>query len=303
MNHPIKNKAILSCTMNFFRNYSVMEISRKLKELEDLVKNDPRAVGKVQEILALMSPQRDIRLVGAAVGKSGDQSVIEAIKENDIGRLSGLLEKVDSFEVTSVDGQTPLHIAVEENSPEAVAALLIANEKILQSEVYLHNVYGAMIERRSRGRINHKDERGFTALRVAIEVKSDPKIVETLINKGADSSVADTDGVTPFLAACTTGNDLGVRMMIQASKGACLTFNNKQDRNGLHLAALAGHEDVCSVLVQVKPSLASEIDASGKTPADLAKPGNLWKFLSEAQGNSENDEGEEDDDEQGSAFG
>ena len=76
--------------------------------------------------------------------------------------------------------------------------------------------------------VNRKDEDGRTALHWAAANKPRPgkkhaECVELLLHRGAKVNTHDDGGWTPFMSACSAGNQETMRLLIkaQASADAC----------------------------------------------------------------------------------
>ena len=111
------------------------------------------------------------------------------------------------------DGQTPLHVAVDNNRSKIVALLLDAGASC-----------------------NTKDTRGRTPLHLA-EVFGDPSIVTPLLEFGADVTLTDRNGDTAMHIAARNGSLDAVRLILD--KGAALEARNREDATPIVVARRA----------------------------------------------------------------
>ena len=82
-------------------------------------------------------------------------------------------------------------------------------------------------------------------------------VVRRLLDKGADMSAEDTEGVTPLHFAAMEGRKAVVRLLLR--KGADVSSNKEDGATPLHLAAFNGKEGVVRLL------LSKGADVSAKT--------------------------------------
>lgn len=102
-------------------------------------------------------------------------------------------------EIANREGQTPLMLASSCGNSEAVKTLLKSYTKLNQSVV---------------NKINQRDVFGRSCLHFAVKYNQ-LKIVEILLESGADPNLPDCHGMTPTLAACEVGNDQIVSNLLE----------------------------------------------------------------------------------------
>jgi len=82
--------------------------------------------------------------------------------------------------------------------------------------------------------IKNEDARQENPLVVAFEMECPHNVIKLLIEQGIDKEGNNTDGDTPLLAACRTGNYEGVKILVQ--NGANLHAQNVQNESAFELA-------------------------------------------------------------------
>ena len=110
---------------------------------------------------------------------------------------------------------------------------------------------------------------GATALFNAI-LKMRVSMVESLLKNGIDINVRNSDGMTPLMAAASTGNMQIIRLVL--AKGADTHAVNTLGENAGEMAARMGHADVANLLKIAKAGSARPRPAaSAPEPAKGAK--------------------------------
>jgi N-acyl-D-amino-acid deacylase len=148
-----------------------------------------------------------------------------AIRANDLGRIKTLLDQGVSANAEGPDGITPLMVAAEIGSLEAMNMLIDR-----RADVNAKNAYGSTAlmwsvtdPKKVRLLLDHgadvnvASRSGRTALIVASFANPSAEVVRMLVAKGANVGVMDRINVTPLNAA-TFGNDTAtVRLLLDAS--------------------------------------------------------------------------------------
>ncbi len=118
-----------------------------------------------------------------------------------------------------------------------------------------------------------RDNRGNTALHHAFRrgfmSASSPKVIELLIQSGAEVDAETTRGQTPLLLAAANSDVEGISNLLRL--GANPNHRDRQGRSALHCAVEAHWpEDALQVLLQAGSDPSID-DGRGQTPLDLAR--------------------------------
>jgi len=162
--------------------------------------------------------------IAASAGESGDR-LYSAIRANDLRQIKTLLDEGVSANAEGPDGITPLMVAAETGSLDAMKMLVDRH-----ADVNAKNMYGSTAlmwsvtdPKKVRLLLDHGADvnvaarSGRTALIVASFANPSAEVVRMLLAKGANVAVMDQRKVTPLNAA-TFGNDTAtVRLLLDAS--------------------------------------------------------------------------------------
>lgn len=159
-------------------------------------------------------------------------------------------------------GETPLFMAVKNDSPAVIKALLDCkanlNARDSQGNTLLHaairwNTKNSSILLIASGiDINAHALNGNTAIHDAVTLGM-TEIVELLITKGANLEVRDVDGNTPFMKAIKTGFIPSIEML--AYNGADPFTRNTKGDTPLHLAVSEERYDLVNMLLRMGASI------------------------------------------------
>lgn len=155
--------------------------------------------------------------------------------KNMIKSLQWLLDKKAELEAKDPSGRTLLHQLASRQQVEEAALLLD----------------------RARWMSEIKDDKGDTALHIAIQADS-VEIAETLLAKLGRHILIETDaqGMTPFQIGCASGALSVLQWLVREQKGV-VSLDQRlggEHKRGtpLHLAARGGHVGVCMYLARLK---------------------------------------------------
>jgi ankyrin repeat protein len=169
-----------------------------------------------------------VACIAASAGQSQDGSqdrLYSAIRANDLRQIKTLLDEGVSANAEGPDGITPLMVAAETGSPEAMKMLIDRG-----ADVNGRNTYGSTALmwsvtdlKKVRLLLDHGADvnvaarSGRTALIIASFANPSADVVRMLLAKGANVAVIDQRKVTPLNAA-TFGNDTATtRLLLDAS--------------------------------------------------------------------------------------
>lgn len=166
------------------------------------------------------------------IEKEIDKKLLEAVQENEIEKVKGLIAQGANVDARTEFGETPLHLA----QTREIAEFLISK--------------GANIHAKD-------DEFGMTPL-----FNAPKEIFELLISQGADVNVRSKKGLTP-LAWSAYGDDLGrIKMLI--SKGADVNAVDEYLKTPLHIASNWNKIEIAKLLIS-KGANVNARDISGWT--------------------------------------
>lgn len=182
--------------------------------------------------------------------------LIHLIKFEQDEALKLLLSHIKKFgglEVKDKDGNTPILIACEHTRYEKIKLLheagadfFITNNKgnnalmiLCENESYLHTGEGKDFDETCNLLLKYcpidaKNNQGDTALILAIRSDCSPG-VKWLIEKKADLELADKDGFTPLMHACSLGHHYFVEELVEAGAKIDCKANNGSTLKDLKL--------------------------------------------------------------------
>ncbi|XP_012524095.1 ankycorbin isoform X2 [Monomorium pharaonis] len=184
------------------------------------------------------------------------------------------------------EGHTPLHLAVIAGDTQLVAVLLAngadVNAKDLEGHSVLHwaTVCGeaecVRLVLAAGARPSTPDLRGGSPLHyaaqccgaaataeLAVPKKVGLKVLQTLLEFGADVNAKDEDGRQPILWAASAGSVEAVLALARAGGAAAAGTSDKDGLTALHCAASRGHARCIEVLVNLCGSHPDYVDDNG----------------------------------------
>ncbi|KAK2575439.1 hypothetical protein KPH14_011177 [Odynerus spinipes] len=184
------------------------------------------------------------------------------------------------------EGHTPLHLAVIAGDTQLVAVLLAngadVNAKDLEGHSVLHwaTVCGeaecVRLILAAGARPSTADLRGGSPLHyaaqccgaaataeLAVPKKVGLKVLQTLLEFGADVNAKDEDGRQPILWAASAGSVEAVLALARAGGAAAAGASDKDGLTALHCAASRGHVGCIEALVNLCGSQPDHVDDNG----------------------------------------
>jgi ankyrin repeat protein len=199
----------------------------------------------------------------------------QAIRHDDLAALRMLIQQ-NGPNAKDARGQTPIMFAAAYGSPEALK-ILISNGADVSAQdsagqTALHRAVGnaqkvrLLLEKAPdrRAYVNKATRLGRTALTVAAATTGALDSIKLLLTAGAEVNIADTDGVTPLIAASLADNAAVVRLL--AEKGADINAKTTlaAPATALMGAAHAGNTELTKFLLSRKADVkAISSDRSG----------------------------------------
>ena len=152
-------------------------------------------------------------------------------------------------------GNTPLHLAVQDNRPEIVSFLIANGAKINVKNNENTPLY-------ETNRKTHRKTHRKTPLDIAVDLKLQDTVA-LLISKHPDVNSEDEDGRSLLHIAVTFKlKDLAKKLI---AKGAFVNAKNNLLQTPLHLAAAQGSQDIAELLI-AKGAMVNVRNAKGQTP-------------------------------------
>lgn len=206
-----------------------------------------------------------------------NQLLFQAAKNNDGWAIDTLLQHTEAdinlHEPTMQ--RTPLHVAVMNDSFDAVHKLITHNAKVNTVDIHgwspLHyattqgDLQVMQLLLKNGARVNSTDNDGRTPLYSAV-VDGDSEAIKTLVDAGAKINMVDKKGLSPLDMAITNDDANTMNQLIQS--GARITADTNKS-TPLHFAAESGKLKAVDTLIDNSADMNAK-NAAGKTPIELA---------------------------------
>ena len=182
-----------------------------------------------------------------------------AIKNDNASNLQSLLDRGFDPNTKDPKGQPGLNIAFQERSAKTaklllgrpgidVNALNNAGESPLMMAAIKGDVAGAQLLLEHGAKVNQP---GWSALHYAA-TGPEPKLVELLIERGADLNAGSPNGTTPLMMAAQYGSEDSVKLLL--ARGADAGKRNQKNLSAVDFAKLSGREALVKRLEQAAPA-------------------------------------------------
>jgi len=200
-----------------------------------------------------------------------EQTLFEAIRNNDAAAVSALLDGDPSLVDARLNGFSPILFAVYNGHAELARLFVDRGAKVSFAEAC------ALGDEEPALRMLDKDpalldaysEDGFPPLGLAIFFRH-PRLAQELIERGANVNAAASNAfrVSPIHAAAAVRDAASVRLLL--ARGADANARQQLGYTALHTAAQHGDVEIVELLLAhgADPRIAGD---DGKTPADLAE--------------------------------
>lgn len=238
---------------------------------EDISIFEAVSSGDLETVVALFGANKEVFYKR---DQTGQTPAHYAAAQNlvDVLRLISDLNEDYYFRVSDNAGNTPLDIAIDNNSFDAIKFLVEknynSNREILSTKLFIEP-NSVVIKKRTGGiaeahcaaandeinflqstedDLNAQDGSGNTPLHYAVEFDS-LKALEILLKKGVDTSIQNKK----MQAALHLAIELNKIKVLQVMSNYAIMFNsqqpNEQDRTPLHLAAIHDHDECAEILI------------------------------------------------------
>lgn len=203
--------------------------------------------------------------------KDGVTALHVAAQGGHIGTVTMLVEGGAVVRIADDEDMTPLLNAVKGNYGNVASYLVqhgadpndsFTDEKgkkhnLLMDAVVVSNKEFALLLIEKGANISHVDSDGVTVITQAAYQGLLP-IVEALLEKGADVTITNVEGITPLIASASEGHHDIVKVLLANGKGD-VNARDKDGTNALMAASVRGHKEVVSQLLEVKCEVNAQV--------------------------------------------
>jgi len=204
--------------------------------------------------------------------------------------IISLIEKGANVNAKNNDGETSLHLAIEEKNADIALELIEKGANIHAVNIMFNeSILGASANESSKEKkhnkttraildkindINTKDDIGFTPIQSIIRYSTNVEILLELIKRGADINIKDPSGSTLLHLALTT--EIAIALI---NHGADINATDEFGYTPLHLAARKNNNELVKFLVDNGANL-NTTNNLGMTPlhevASIINPFVSW---------------------------
>ena len=215
------------------------------------------STGDVQTVSAILEDGCSVD----AVDSAGCTALHRAASGGHVEVVGVLVERGASVDARSSDGCTPLHLAASNGNLKVVSELLRLGAQGSMT-VVAAGIYGTPLHQAAMkgheeivsvlldagcpidvANVNSDSALHYAAGSGAVEV------MVVLVERGLDVNRKDDDGQTPLHWASTCGKLEAVRELLRLGAQASMTVVAGKYGTPLHLAAIKGHKEIVSVLL------------------------------------------------------
>lgn len=179
-----------------------------------------------------------------------------AIRNDDAGVITGLLNRGFDPSTRDEKGQPGLTIAMQEHALKAARVLLArpevdvnalnqAGESALMMAALKGDLAGVQLLLERGAKV---DQAGWSPLHYGA-TGPEPKVVQLLLDHGADIDAASPNGSTPLMMAAQYGSEDSVKLLLD--RGADLKRRNQLDLSAIDFARRAGRNTLVKRLEQI----------------------------------------------------
>lgn len=199
-----------------------------------------------------------ILVVGISAAHAGSyEDFFIAIRNDNTGALSALLQRGFDPNTVSEKGQPGLTVAMQASSLK-VAKLLLeqptlkidelnqAGESALMMAALKGDIVGTKMLLERGAKVNQS---GWSPLHYAA-TGPEPELVRLLLERGAEVDAASPNGTTPLMMASQYGSEGSVKLLLD--RGADPNRRNQRDLRASDFARLAGREALMARLQKLQ---------------------------------------------------
>jgi ankyrin repeat protein len=183
---------------------------------------------------------------------SGEELLCNAVKGGDVVTLDGLLNQYRGIDVNFKTG-------------EGLNLLMVAIREAGQNQRGQFNEVVQLLVQIGCDVNAIDDQYGRTAAHWAVYYHKEDILMELLI-AGADVSLPDYSGISPFLLAIQETSVKCVSTMMRYSPKEMLNYPDHEGRSPLLYAIYGGSVQMCSLLVELGASINLPDQVTGRTP-------------------------------------
>ncbi|KAL7300569.1 hypothetical protein TKK_0006563 [Trichogramma kaykai] len=197
-----------------------------------------------------------------AQNKLGKTPLHYALEQEHAEFVEILLKNKADPNLADVEGLTSLHIIIKQNWDWSSYH---GNENY---ESFTTKFFDISRKKGQPVQINARDKKGQTPLHYAV-YKGNVRIIKSLLERGADANVADTEGLTPLHICCDSHSAYYIfRISSEKEQQVQVNARDNLGRTPLHYAVFTCRIDFVTMLL-TKGADPNSADAEGVTPLHI----------------------------------